>query len=404
MLHYDKHSAEGSMPRKVITLFLKPLEKLIKIEASSGIILMICAIVAMYLANSPHQSDYFYFLEKKIFSLSVLHWVNDALMAVFFFVVGLEIKREIVVGELSTFRKSALPIASAIGGMIVPALIYFFFNNGKPSINGWAIPMATDIAFALGVLTLFGKRVPLALKIFLLALAIVDDLGAVLVIAFFYTEKIKLLGVGLAGLALLSVFISRKFKVRSYLVYSVLGVFAWAGVLYSGVHATIAGVLLGLMTPYSFPVKNSIAETYSPIEDLIHYLHPFVGFLIMPIFALGNAGVQLSGIELASILDNSISMGIILGLVVGKPVGIIIFSVLVVGLKLADLPDRVSWNCVLGVSLLAGIGFTMSIFISTLALNSEGLVFAKLGILVGSLISALLGGLVLMFSLRKPEA
>lgn len=391
------------MLKKIINLVFKPLEQFIKIQASSGIILMACSIVAIYLANSSFQSGYFEFLNKSFFSLSILHWVNDALMAIFFFVVGLEVKREVVAGELNTFKKSALPIASAIGGMVVPAMIYFYFNKGLPSISGWAIPMATDIAFALGILSLFGNRVPLNLKVFLLVLAIVDDLGAVLIIAFFYTEKINFLGLALASFALLLVAISKKLEIRSYLVYSAWGIVAWAGVLYSGVHATIAGVLLGLMTPYSFPVKKSSKEVYSPIEDLIHHLHPAVGFLIIPVFALCNAGISMTGVEFSEVIESPVSLGVMLGLILGKPLGIILFSSVFVSQKIAILPDGVTWKSLSGVAFLAGIGFTMSIFIATLGLVSSDLSFAKIGILGGSLLSALLGSLILFRSLKKRD-
>lgn len=388
------------MYKKIIQFVTNPIEKFIKIEASSGIVLMACAVVAMFLANSSIQSSYYDFLNSSFFSLSVLHWVNDALMAIFFFVVGLEIKKEMVVGELKTFKKSALPIVSAIGGMVIPAFIYYYFNKDLPSISGWAIPMATDIAFALGILSLFGSRVPLSLKVFLLVLAIVDDIGAVLIIALFYTEKISLLGLALAGLALLFVTISRKLGVRSYYVYLVWGSVAWVGVLYSGLHATIAGALLGLMTPYSFPIAKSSKETYSPIEDLIHYLHPVVGFLIMPVFALCNAGISLEEIEISAIIENRVSLGVILGLLFGKPLGIMLFSGIFVSWKIAVLPHGVSWKNLLGVSVLAGIGFTMSIFIATLGLTSSDLSFAKIGILVGSILSSLLGSFILFRSLK----
>lgn len=282
--------------KSVINLFVKPLEKFIKTESFSGIVLVICALLAMIIANSSASNHYFALLEIKIFNLSILHWVNDALMAVFFFVVGLEIKREIVAGELSTFNKAALPILSALGGMIVPALFYWFFNKEGAGANGWAIPMATDIAFALGVLSLFGSRVPLNLKIFLLALAIVDDIGAVLVIAFFYTEGIQSVGLLIAGASVVAILMAQFFKVKSYLVYTLIGTLVWYGIFRSGVHATIAGVVLGLLTPFSFE-KNELGEKFSPVNELIHYFHPILAFLIMPIFALANAGVNFGDLD-----------------------------------------------------------------------------------------------------------
>lgn len=245
------------MKKSVVNLFRKPLENFIHTESASGIILAFCAALAMVLANSSASATYFSLLETKITFLSLQHWINDGLMAIFFFVVGLEIKREIASGELSTIKKAALPVSAALGGMVVPALVYFYFNNGSPNISGWAIPMATDIAFALGVLTLFGSRVPLSLKVFLLALAIVDDLGAVLVIAFFYTSQIKIMGLLIAAASFLLIISARYFKITSYLIYIILGIGAWSGFLYSGVHATIAGVLLGLSTPNLFADRKN---------------------------------------------------------------------------------------------------------------------------------------------------
>ena len=383
-----------------LKLIAQPIFKFIKTESSSGIILIICAAFAMFVANSPYSSSYFDLLEKKFFHLSVLHWINDALMAIFFFVVGLEIKRELVVGELKTLKKATLPILSALGGMLVPALFYWTLNKNGSGANGWAIPMATDIAFALGVLSLFGSRVPINLKIFLLAIAIVDDIGAVLVIAFFYTEQIKSLGLLIAFGAFLAVFASQHLKFKNYLIYVGIGAIAWYGILSSGVHATIAGVILGMITPYSFPV-NKAGDTFSPVDNLIHYLHPVVGFFIMPVFALSNAGVNLGETNLAEIFANDVSLGIILGLVFGKPIGIFIFSFIPVKLGFSKLPDQINWTGLLSLSCLAGIGFTMSIFISNLSLSTGDIVFAKVGIIVASLISASLGVIALSIKLRS---
>lgn len=385
--------------KKQLRLFVKTLEAFIKIESSSGIILMACALIAMLLANSTYSHEYFAFLEKKVFNLSILHWVNDAFMAVFFFVVGLEIKKEFAVGELSTVKKASLPVVSALGGMIVPALFYWALNKNGVGANGWAIPMATDIAFALGVLSLFGSRVSLNLKIFLLALAIVDDIGAVLVIAFFYTEEIKAFGLLIAGLSIMAVFLSQFFKIKSYLVYLAIGTIAWSGFLVSGVHATIIGVILGLITPYSFP-KNKMGETFSPVDNLIHHLHPLVAFFIMPVFALANAGVNVSDVNLAQIFNNHVSLGIISGLVFGKPLGIFLFSFAAVKLGFSSLPEKVTWRGIFSVSCLAGIGFTMSIFISNLSLSSNEITFAKIGIILASIVSGIVGSIALALSLK----
>lgn len=355
----------------------------------------------MGLANSPYSVEYFQLLEIKIYKLSLQHWINDGLMAIFFFMVGLEIKRELVSGDLSTFKKAMLPVAAAIGGMIVPAFIYIYFNYSGDYLNAWAIPMATDIAFALGVLTLLGHLIPLALKIFLLALAIVDDLGAVLVIAFFYTEKIRALGLLVAAFAFVLVLISRYLNFKSYLLYILWGLMAWGGFLYSGVHATIAGVIIGLLTPYTFTDKRKVFATYSPIDDLVQILHPWVSFGIMPLFALANTGISLTGTHLFEIIKSTISEGVILGLVLGKPIGIMLFSWLVVATGLTKLPDDLKWKHIIGVSFLAGIGFTMSIFISNLALPPDKVLYAKVGILIASAISGLAGYSVIYFFNKK---
>ncbi len=380
----------------------KPIEKFIRVEGSSGILLMASAVLAMVLANSAWSDQYFNLLDDKFFSLSISHWINDALMAIFFFVVGLEIKREIVAGELSTRRKAALPVASALGGMVVPAIVYSCFNKGEPTLHGWAIPTATDIAFALGVLALFGSRISLNLKIFLLALAIVDDLGAVLIIAFFYTEEIKMIGLVMAVIAFFLILVLRKKKIKSYFVYFVLGAVAWVGFFYSGVHATIAGVILGLLTPNSFQKKkNSMKELYSPIGELIHTLHPVVSYFIMPLFALANAGLTVNNFKLSSFLDNAVSLGVMFGLVIGKPVGIFLFSWISVLLKLSQLPSQVSWRGVFGISILGGIGFTMSIFIANLALDKSTVIYAKMGVLMGSFVSAFLGIIFILLGMKK---
>lgn len=392
------------MRNKISNLFRKPLERFIQTESASGIVLAACAVIAMVLANSSLSATYFSLLETKISFLSLHHWINDGLMTIFFFVVGLEIKRELVSGELSTLKKATLPVAAAVGGMVVPALIYAYFNKDSASISGWAIPMATDIAFAVGILTLFGSRVPLSLKIFLLALAIVDDLGAVLVIAFFYTSQIKILGLLAAAVAFVLVIGARYLKVGAYVVYLLLGAIAWGGFLYSGVHATIAGVILGLLTPSSFKSRNNSFIPYSPIDNIIHFLHPWVSFGIMPLFALANAGVALKGIELATIYKNSIFEGVVLGLTLGKPIGILLFAGIAVLAGLAKLADDLKWVHIFGASLIAGIGFTMSIFIANLALPIESIIYAKAGIILASILAASLGYLALFIGFKLKPA
>ena len=374
------------------------IKKFIHLQSSSSLVLGLCTLLALAIANSPFGPTYFSLLQRYVAGLSVQHWVNDGLMAVFFFVVGLEIKKEIVDGELATWQKAALPISAAFGGMIIPALLYLFFNSSGVQSNGWAIPMATDIAFALGVLTLFGKRVPLALKIFLLALAIVDDLGAVSVIALFYTEKINGLGLAVAACATLLVLGLQRFGVRSYVAYAPLALALWAGTLYSGVHATIAGIVLGFLTPYRLSPSAHDVES-SPLDELIHFLHPYVGFLIMPIFAFANAGVDVSGLSISQLVHERVSLGIMAGLVLGKPLGIVLFAVLVVKMGFANFPKDMTWSQLVGVSTLAGIGFTMSIFITTLALPAESSEVAKVAILIASSVSAVVGVLLLKFSL-----
>lgn len=391
------------MKKKFSIYFKKPLERFINLESSSSITLAVFTLVAILLANSRLSVNYFQVLQIEFLNLSLQHWINDGLMAIFFFVVGLEIKRELAIGELSTFKKASLPVAAALGGMVMPALIYFYFNQGTSHVNGWAIPMATDIAFALGVLMIFGSRIPLSLKVFLLALAIVDDLGAVLVIALFYTEEIKLLGLTIAIVAFLFVLVSRYFKFKSYFLYTVLGLIAWVGFLYSGVHATIAGVILGLLTPFSFAESKNSLSSYSPIDELIHILHPWVSYIIMPIFALANAGISLSGIQMSEVIESKIAIGVILGLIIGKPIGILLFSYLMTLFGLARLPQDLKWRHIFGVSCLAGIGFTMSIFITDLALPAEKTLYSKIGILIASIISGIVGYVAVYFASRKNQ-
>ena len=389
------------MKKNFSSFFKKPLERFINLESSSSIVLAVFTLLAIILANSQFSDSYFRLLETKFFNLSLQHWINDGLMAIFFFVVGLEIKRELAIGELSTFKKASLPVAAALGGMVAPALIYFYFNQGTPHVNGWAIPMATDIAFALGVLMIFGSRVPLSLKIFLLALAIVDDLGAVLVIALFYTDEIKFIGLMVGLIAFALVIVSRYFKLKSYFLYIIWGIIAWTGFLYSGVHATIAGVILGLLTPITFTDKTKASSSYSPIDELIHTLHPWVSYGIMPAFALANAGISLRGLHLAEVITSQISSGVILGLVVGKPIGILLFTYITIRSGLAKLSDDLTWKHLFGVSCLAGIGFTMSIFITDLALPADKALYSKIGILIASVLAGLVGYVVIHLTTRK---
>jgi len=415
--------------------FTRPIAQFVQTEASGGIVLLIAAAAALIWANSPWDQHYFDLLhahisiDLNVFSIdeTVGHAVNDGLMAIFFFVVGLEIKRELVHGELASPRKAALPVAAALGGMVVPALIYVAFNAGEPGAKGWGIPMATDIAFAMGVLALLGRRAPFSLKIFLLALAIVDDLGAIIVIALFYTESISIEAVIWAAAIAAVILGAARAGVRSVDVYVVLGVCFWAAVFKTGVHATIAGVLLAMMTPSrpyfsretfessaadlvaSFRAANArhdhdaaqqalgeleelSRETESPLDRLEHTLHPWVSYLIVPIFALANAGVVLSGDIIADSATSAVSLGVAVGLVVGKPIGVLLACFIMVRLKLAELPSNTDFPHMVGIGLLAGIGFTVSLFITGLAFDDARLVDeGKIGILAASFIAGIIG-------------
>lgn len=362
-------------------------------ESAGGIVLMIAALVALIVANSPLADSYFAALHIKALGLSLEHWINDGLMAVFFLLVGLEIKREMLAGQLATWGERALPGLAALGGMLVPALVYLAFNLNNPdTVAGWAIPSATDIAFALGVLSLLGKRVPLSLKIFLSALAILDDLGAVLIIALFYSSGLSL-GMLLASAAAVAVLvILNRLGVRRLLPYLAVGGLLWFCMLHSGIHATLAGVILAL----SIPLGDSEDEARSPLLYLEGKLHPWVAFAIVPIFGFANAGVSLAGISADNLLD-PIPLGVALGLLVGKQVGVFSAAALAIRSGLAPLPANATWLQLYGVAILCGIGFTMSLFIGTLAFaGSEHLISeVKVGVLVGSLCSALLGAAVL---------
>lgn len=382
-------------------LLILPFEKFARLEAKGGILLLLFTAAALLWANSPWHANYFQLWATKLpigfgaikLSKSLLHWINDGLMVVFFFVVGLEIKRELLQGELDSLRKAALPLAAAVGGMAVPAIIYFFLNMGTAGVSGWGIPMATDIAFALGMLALLGSRVPVALKVFLTALAIIDDIGAVLVIALFYTANISWLSL-LIGLGFfVAAIVVNRMGGRSAIIYTLLGIGLWLGFLKSGVHATIAGVLLAM----AIPLQNgeSHKEGHSLLHRMEESLHPWVMFFIIPVFALANAGVVLGG-DFFSAFNSSIALGVALGLLLGKQIGIMLFSWLAVRAGMASLPADVSWPQVYGASLLAAIGFTMSLFIANLAFVDEtSLVLAKVGILSASFLAACAGLLFL---------
>jgi NhaA family Na+:H+ antiporter len=379
---------------------INSIKEFLKTETSGSILLLSAAALALILKNSPVESIYDSLLSTKFtiqiggtgLSKPLLLWINDGLMAVFFFLVGLELKREIVDGELSDPKKVMLPMIAAVGGMIVPAVIYSIINWGDSlSMQGWAIPAATDIAFALGVLAVLGKSVPTSLKIFLLTLAIIDDLGAILIIAFFYSGDLSLISLGIAAAAILFLFILNKKGVESISSYILIGIVLWIAVLKSGVHATLAGVILAFFIPY----KDS--EGQSPVQKLEHDLHPAVAFAILPIFAFANAGVSLAGLSLDSFLE-PVTLGILLGLFLGKQVGVFGFAWLSVKFKMGKLQSDLNWKSIYGAALLAGIGFTMSLFIGSLAFEHGGPDYAtsvRLGIISGSLLSALAGYLLL---------
>ncbi|MGI8397546.1 Na+/H+ antiporter NhaA [Agrobacterium deltaense] len=374
-------------------------------EASGGLVLMAVALLAIMTANSPFAESYFHALHVYIGPLSLQHWINDALMAVFFLMVGLEIKREMLDGQLSTWSRRVLPGAAAAGGMVFPALFYVLLNRNNPAaLQGWAIPTATDIAFALGVLSLFGSRVPTSLKIFLAALAIIDDLGAVIVIAVFYTADLNLIALPGAALVWGNLFVFNKMKVKALWPYLVLGAVLWVLVFASGVHATLAGVMLALTIPLELtPGTPEANPAESPLHRLEHMLHKPVAFVIVPIFGFANAGVSLSGLSLG-VFSEPLTMGVAGGLVLGKLVGVLGVVTLLVKLGLAQLPAQASWGQMMGTAFLCGIGFTMSLFVGLLAFEDpEVQDHVKIGILMGSLISGVLGAALLaLFGRRKP--
>ena len=376
---------------------MKHLQRFFSNEASGGIILIIAAALAMLLANMGSTSGLYHsFLETPVqlkvgaleINKNMLLWINDALMAVFFLLIGLEVKRELIVGSLASRRQAIFPVIAALGGMVVPALVYLAFNVQDPiTREGWAIPAATDIAFALGVLALLGSRVPASLKIFLMALAIIDDLGAIVIIALFYTSDLSLLSLGVAAAAIAALAILNLTGVRRTGIYILVGVILWTAVLKSGVHATLAGVIVG----FFIPLKEQNGK--SPAVQLEHVLHPWVAYLILPLFAFANAGVSLQGVTIEG-LTSLLPLGIIAGLFIGKPLGISLFCWLALKMKWATLPADTTFKQIMAVGVLCGIGFTMSIFIASLAFGNVDpalINWAKLGILIGSVLSAVVG-------------
>ncbi|MEI8717654.1 Na+/H+ antiporter NhaA [Mesorhizobium sp. ISC11] len=369
-------------------------------EAAGGIILMAAAALALIVANSPLAETYFSVLHAYLGPLSVSHWVNDGLMAVFFLLVGLEIKREMLDGQLSTWPRRVLPGIAAAGGMLVPALVYVAVNrNNAAALSGWAIPTATDIAFALGVLSLLGSRVPASLKVFLTALAIIDDLGAVIIIAIFYTSGLSLAYLGAAFAIIAALVVLNRMRVMTLVPYLVLGVVLWVLVLKSGVHATLAGVALALTIPLERSAGIGHDLDHSPLHRLEHGLHKIVAFAVIPIFGFANAGVSLAGLSFGALIE-PLTLGVAAGLVVGKLVGVFGSSALAIRLGLADLPANAGWTHMIGISLLCGIGFTMSLFIGLLAFAGDVALqdAVKVGILAGSFIAAILGAAVLLMA------
>ncbi len=429
------------MEKTTIEKIMAPVSHFIHLEYTSGIVLLISVVIAIVWANSPFHDFYEHLwhinfsvgFDKFLLSHPLHIWINDGLMAIFFFVIGLELKREFMEGELSSLQKASLPMTAALGGMLVPAVIYFFINKGTPAAHGWGIPMATDIAFALALLSMASKHIPVSIKIFLSALAVADDLGAVLVIAFFYTEQINFVPLAIGAGFLLLLMLGNRMGIRSALFYLLLGIGAWIGFLLSGVHATIAGVLVAFTIPavtrideqiyssnlrklsYDFeadipqrgslitPLQNKTIQKVktlsmaaeTPLQTIEHALHPWVAFVIMPLFALANAGIVITSDFFSSII-NPVSIGVAAGLIIGKFTGILLFCWIMVRFRISTLPEGANWKHIAGVALLAGIGFTMSLFISGLAFKSQAFIDqAKYGILIASIIAGILGTIVL---------
>ena len=385
-----------------------PFKWFFKLEAASGLILLISAIIALIISNSTYSNIYFDSLNEYLFiginnfglKLSVLHWINDALMAIFFFFVTLEIKREFIQGELSTIKQAILPIVGAVGGMLVPALIYIYINYETPeTLNGWAIPSATDIAFSIGILSLLGSRVPISLKVFLTALAIIDDLGAIIIIAFFYTGDLNIYYLALIIGTFLVLVILNKFGVKKFLPYLIVGIFLWFFTYESGIHATIAGVLLACSIPH-----RKKDHDFSLLTKIEHSISPYVAFGIMPLFAFANAGVSLNGLTFASLLA-PVPLGILLGLFIGKQFGVFIFSYVSIKAGFAQMPNNANWVNFYGVGVLTGIGFTMSLFVGNLAFveNTQYVDGVKIGVLSGSLLSTIFGYFLLLLYPNKSK-
>jgi NhaA family Na+:H+ antiporter len=433
-----------------IKKIVRPFQEFFQTEASGGILLLVCTVIALLWSNSSYSESYFHlwhtkislYIDKTGLDYSLHHWINDGLMAVFFFVVGLEIKRELLAGELSSFKKASLPVAAALGGMLFPAGIYLLFNAGTKASSGWGIPMATDIAFVIGIMALLGSRVPAALKVFVTALAIADDIGAILVIAFFYTSEISFISLAVAGGFFVILITANLLGIRNILIYTILGIGLWLAFLKSGIHATVAGVLLAFTIPSSSKInakeyvennsrllrnfdnvaeddvtilKNEERQTYiheivdnsksilPPLQRFEHGLAPLVSFIIMPLFALANAGVSIGQGFIEALLD-SINIGIITGLFIGKQAGIFLFSWISIKIGLSSKPYDISWKSLYGGSVLAGIGFTMSLFITNLAFAENELIeTAKIGILLASLIAGI-AGFIVLFPIKSPES
>ena len=441
------------LEQRPIDRVLGPFQRFLRVEAAGGILLLACTVAALIWANSPWAESYDRFWHTYLtfafgageFKISLGHFVNDGLMAIFFFVIGLEIKREVLVGELASLRQAAVPIVAAVGGMVVPALVYvaIIAMRGGHGYEGWAIPMATDIAFALGILALLGPRVPLSLKVFLTALAIVDDLGAVLVIALFYTNDIAFGALGIAGGLLALAAVANVAGIRTPLVYALIGIVMWLMLLQSGVHATIGGVLLALTIPSKmrirgaafskfardmvgdfddagghdediltspkrqsavYALEEACAQVQTPLNRLEHAMHPWVAFAIMPIFALANAGINL-GAGFGDALGSGIGIGMVLGLVAGKSIGVSGAAYVAVKAGLGSIPEGATWKMIVGTGFLAGIGFTMSLFIANLGFEEPGeLQLAKAGILAGSLVAGVVGFLLLRSALSAADS
>ena len=383
------------------------IQRFLKLESAGGILLLFSAAVAMLLANSPLSSQYNDFLNLPVslqigsFSINktLIHWINDGFMAVFFVLVGMEVKKELFEGALSSYQQAIFPAIAAVGGMIVPALVYWFIAKQDPSLaNGWAIPMATDIAFALGIMALLSKQVPLPLKIFLLALAIIDDLGAIVVIALFFSHELSVQALIFSGISILTLVLLNRFRVSALCAYMVIGAILWASVLKSGVHATLAGVIIG----FCIPLKGKKGER--PLHDFEHILAPWSSFVILPLFAFANAGVSFEGIDV-SMISSPLLLAIACGLIIGKPVGVFGFSYISVKLGLAKLPDGINFKQIFAVAVLCGIGFTMSMFLASLAFDADAgesvNTLSRLGILLGSTVSAMLGYLFLKQTTKR---